>query len=217
MTKGSSDAVPATPSRGEDRDDYDSTPGTEDLVTNGRSVSFEGTEFDHDAKDEDDYGDDALEDKAPQTESTANTRPGTGRSSWRRQVSADDSFSDEGKLFYQDDDENDATTDLTWQIRELTAMEEMDPTPTFELAQLGKITPFRGKLDESENSMQWLRDVVYEMTGTHTPPNEWRMVFQLSLRDGAVVVLGSHKFFYGPLPTSGSRGLVNSPVTHGDM
>ncbi|OWY90691.1 Eukaryotic/viral aspartic protease, partial [Phytophthora megakarya] len=30
-----------------------------------RSVSFEDTEFDHDAKDEDDYVDDELEDKAP--------------------------------------------------------------------------------------------------------------------------------------------------------
>ncbi|OWZ04529.1 Eukaryotic/viral aspartic protease [Phytophthora megakarya] len=65
MAKGSSYAVPATPSRGEDRADYDSTPGTEDLVTTGRSVSFEDTEFDHDAKDEDDYVDDELEGKAP--------------------------------------------------------------------------------------------------------------------------------------------------------
>ncbi|OWZ23817.1 hypothetical protein PHMEG_0001227 [Phytophthora megakarya] len=47
------------------RADYDSTPGTEDLVTTGRSVSFEDTEFDHDAKDEDSYVDDELEDKAP--------------------------------------------------------------------------------------------------------------------------------------------------------
>ncbi|OWY95354.1 Eukaryotic/viral aspartic protease [Phytophthora megakarya] len=77
---------------------------------------------------------------------------------------------------------------LAWQIRELTAMEEMDPTPMFEIAQhrpLGKITPFRGRLDESENSMQWLRGFVYEMKGTRTPPNEWCMAFQLSLRDGA--------------------------------
>ncbi|OWZ01526.1 hypothetical protein PHMEG_00027063 [Phytophthora megakarya] len=61
-------------------------------------------------------------------------------------------------------------------------MEELDPTPRFEIAQhrpLGKITPFHGRLNESENSMQWLG-------GTHTPPNEWCMVFQLSLRDGAV-------------------------------
>ncbi|OWZ11990.1 hypothetical protein PHMEG_00014914 [Phytophthora megakarya] len=86
--------------------------------------------------------------KAEQTESTANTRYGTGRSSSRRQVAVDDS---------SNYDENDATTELAWQIRELTATEEMDPTPRFEIAQhrpLGKITPFRGRRDESENSMQ---------------------------------------------------------------
>ncbi|OWZ08422.1 hypothetical protein PHMEG_00019043, partial [Phytophthora megakarya] len=72
----------------------------------------------------------------------------------------DDSSSDEDNLFYHDNDENDATTELTWQIRELTAMEEMDPTPRFEIAQhrpLGKITPFRGRLDESENYILTLR------------------------------------------------------------
>ncbi|OWZ00818.1 hypothetical protein PHMEG_00027912 [Phytophthora megakarya] len=95
----------------------------------------------------------------------------------------DDSSRDEDNMFYQD---NDATTELAWQIRELTAMEEMDPTPRLEIAQrrpLGTITPFRGRLDESEDSMQWLRGFVYEMKGTHPPPNEWCMAFQLSLRD----------------------------------
>ncbi|OWZ13547.1 LOW QUALITY PROTEIN: hypothetical protein PHMEG_00013104 [Phytophthora megakarya] len=118
-----------------------------------------------------------------QTESTANTRPCTGRNSWRRQAPAGDSSSDESNPFCQDDDENKATTDLAWQIRELAVMKEMDPTPRFEIAQhrpLGKITPFRGRLDESENSTQWLRGFV------HTPPNEWCMAFQLSLRDGAI-------------------------------
>ncbi|OWY98904.1 hypothetical protein PHMEG_00030204 [Phytophthora megakarya] len=62
MAKGSSYAVPATPSRGEDRADYDLTPGTEDLVTTEGSVSFEETEFDHHNKDDDDYVDDELED-----------------------------------------------------------------------------------------------------------------------------------------------------------
>ncbi|OWY95010.1 LOW QUALITY PROTEIN: hypothetical protein PHMEG_00035105 [Phytophthora megakarya] len=55
MAKASSYAVPATPSRGEDRADYDSTPGTEDL----------DTKFDHDAKDGDDYVNDELENKTP--------------------------------------------------------------------------------------------------------------------------------------------------------
>ncbi|OWZ06542.1 hypothetical protein PHMEG_00021184 [Phytophthora megakarya] len=42
-------------------------------------------------------------------------------------------------------------------------MEEMDPTPRFEIPQhrsLGKITLFRGKLDESKNSMEWLSGFV---------------------------------------------------------
>ncbi|OWY97133.1 hypothetical protein PHMEG_00032416, partial [Phytophthora megakarya] len=104
--------------------------------------------------------------EAEQTESTANIQPGAGRNSSRRQVAADDSSSDEDNPFYQADDENNATTELARQVRELTAMKEMDPTPRFEITQhrpLGKITPFRGKLDESENSMQWLRGFVYEM------------------------------------------------------
>ncbi|EGZ06825.1 hypothetical protein PHYSODRAFT_529890, partial [Phytophthora sojae] len=33
---------------------------------------------------------------------------------------------------------------------------------------------------------QWLRAFVNEMKGTHTPPNEWCMAFELSLRDGAL-------------------------------
>ncbi|OWY95825.1 Eukaryotic/viral aspartic protease [Phytophthora megakarya] len=95
--------------------------------------------------------------EAEQTESTVNTRPGTGRSSSRRQTADDDSSSDEDNPFYQDDGENDAITELAWQIRELSAMEEMDPTPRFEITQhrpLGKITPFRGRLDERESSLQ---------------------------------------------------------------
>ncbi|OWZ18408.1 hypothetical protein PHMEG_0007503 [Phytophthora megakarya] len=50
--------------------------------------------------------------EAEQTESTANTRPGTGRTSSRRQGPADDSSRDECNTFYQDDDENDTTTEL---------------------------------------------------------------------------------------------------------
>ncbi|OWY94315.1 Eukaryotic/viral aspartic protease [Phytophthora megakarya] len=49
-------------------------------------------------------------------------------------------------------------------------METENLTPRFEIAQhrpLGKIVPFKRKLDESENSMRWLRGFVYEMKGTH--------------------------------------------------
>ncbi|OWY90749.1 Eukaryotic/viral aspartic protease, partial [Phytophthora megakarya] len=116
----------------------------------------------------------------PSQESIANTRSGTRRSSSTHQTAADDTSSDECNPFFQE---------LVWQIHDLTAMEEMDSTPRFELVHhrpLGKITPFRGKLNESDNSIQWLRGFVYEMKGTHTPPNQWYMAFQLSLRDGAV-------------------------------
>ncbi|OWZ07007.1 hypothetical protein PHMEG_00020661 [Phytophthora megakarya] len=60
-------AVPATPARSGCRDDYDSTPGTDDLVTTGRSVSFKDSVFDPDATHEDEYVhcDDELEGKAP--------------------------------------------------------------------------------------------------------------------------------------------------------
>ncbi|OWY91674.1 hypothetical protein PHMEG_00039646, partial [Phytophthora megakarya] len=34
--------------------------------------------------------------------------------------------------------------------------------------------------------MQWLRTFIYEMKGTHTPPNDWCMAFELSLQDGAL-------------------------------
>ncbi|OWZ05821.1 hypothetical protein PHMEG_00022012 [Phytophthora megakarya] len=110
-----------------------------------------------------------------QTESTANTRPVTGRISSRRQAPAGDSSSEEGNPLYQDDDENDTTAELAGQIRELTAMEWLDPTPRFEIAQhrpLCKIAPS-------------VRFCVRDETYTHTPPNDWRMAFHLSLRDGA--------------------------------
>ncbi|OWZ01911.1 Eukaryotic/viral aspartic protease [Phytophthora megakarya] len=67
MAKGSSMTVPATPAKSGIHDNYDSTPGTDDLVTTGRLVSFEDSVFDPDANDEDEYvhGDDVLEAKTP--------------------------------------------------------------------------------------------------------------------------------------------------------
>ncbi|OWZ22846.1 LOW QUALITY PROTEIN: hypothetical protein PHMEG_0002400 [Phytophthora megakarya] len=44
---------------------------TEDLVTTGRSVSFEDTKLGHDAKNEDDYVNDDLKDKVPVQEPNA--------------------------------------------------------------------------------------------------------------------------------------------------
>uniref|UniRef100_H3H3P8 Eukaryotic/viral aspartic protease n=1 Tax=Phytophthora ramorum TaxID=164328 RepID=H3H3P8_PHYRM len=49
-------------------------------------------------------------------------------------------------------------------------------TPRLEIAThlpLGNIKPYLGLRDKSEKSMQWLRAFMYEMKGTHTPPNEW--------------------------------------------
>ncbi|OWY95260.1 Eukaryotic/viral aspartic protease [Phytophthora megakarya] len=120
-------------------------------------------------------------------EHTANTHQGTSRRSTARTTRDDSSSDDDDDPF---DFYGDQTTELAQQIRELTDMEVMNSTPSiFELLQhrqLTQINPFRGRLDESENSMQWLRGFVYEMKGTHTPPNEWCVAFQLSLRDGAV-------------------------------
>ncbi|OWZ20747.1 hypothetical protein PHMEG_0004809 [Phytophthora megakarya] len=34
--------------------------------------------------------------------------------------------------------------------------------------------------------MQWLRTFIYEMKGTHTPPNDWCMALEVRLQDGAL-------------------------------
>ncbi|OWZ17345.1 Eukaryotic/viral aspartic protease [Phytophthora megakarya] len=64
MAKGSSMAVPATTARSGGHDDFE-TPGTDDLVTTERTVSFSDSVFDPDAQDEDAYVHDDTEDKAP--------------------------------------------------------------------------------------------------------------------------------------------------------
>ncbi|GMF41117.1 unnamed protein product [Phytophthora fragariaefolia] len=68
-------------------------------------------------------------------------------------------------------------------------MERLNSTPRLELAThrpLAQIKAFSGLRDKSETSMQWLRTFVYEMKGSRTPPNEWCMAFELSLRDRAL-------------------------------
>ncbi|GMF22659.1 unnamed protein product [Phytophthora fragariaefolia] len=50
----------------------------------------------------------------------------------------------------------------------------------------GQIKPFSGRSNKSENSVQWLRSLIYEMKGIRAPPNEWCMPFELSLRDEAL-------------------------------
>uniref|UniRef100_H3HAH7 Retrotransposon gag domain-containing protein n=1 Tax=Phytophthora ramorum TaxID=164328 RepID=H3HAH7_PHYRM len=73
--------------------------------------------------------------------------------------------------------------------RSLSAVENDSATPRLEIVThlpLGNIKPYLGLRDKSEKSMQWLRAFIYEMKGTHTPPNEWCMAFELSLQDGAL-------------------------------
>ncbi|POM77703.1 Hypothetical protein PHPALM_4869 [Phytophthora palmivora] len=97
-----------------------------------------------------------------------------------------DSDSDSGNLEYLN---GDLTEEWVRQIRELSKVETKSSTPSLELAThlpLGNIKPYFGLRNKSEKSMQWLRTFIYEMKGTHTPPNEWCMAFELSLQDGAL-------------------------------
>ncbi|EGZ20551.1 Eukaryotic/viral aspartic protease [Phytophthora sojae] len=131
---------------------------------------------------------------ARETESTraerSSNRSGSRRSS-RRFTPRNDSSSDD-----DDDDAPDydggfdsPSDELARQVREVSEMERLNSTPRIEVAThrpLAQIKNFSGARNRSENSMQWLRAFVYEMKGTHTPPNEWCMDFELSLRDGAL-------------------------------
>ncbi|KAG4039692.1 hypothetical protein PC123_g24763 [Phytophthora cactorum] len=105
-----------------------------------------------------------------------------------RQTNTGASFSDDGDLrpTYEDEDPQ---AELTRQTREIAALNDSDPTPRIERASrrpLDHIKPFSGLCNKSENSMQWLRTFVYEMTGTHTEADKWCIPFELSLRDGAI-------------------------------
>ncbi|GMF28751.1 unnamed protein product [Phytophthora fragariaefolia] len=113
----------------------------------------------------------------------------SGRSH-RRFVSLDDySDDDSGEDYYyrkEDAGYDDPSDELARQVRVVSEMERLNSTPRVELAThrpLAQIKAFSGLRNKSENSMQWLRTFVYEMKGTRTPPNEWCMVFELSLRD----------------------------------
>ncbi|GMF34049.1 unnamed protein product [Phytophthora fragariaefolia] len=121
-----------------------------------------------------------------------NTRASSGRSR-RRFVPRDDSSddeSDEDDYYRKEDDEHDDPSDeLARQVREVSEMERLNPTPRLELATyrpLAQIKAFLGLRNKSENSMQWLRTFVYEMKGTPTPPNEWcleRRLCHLRVKD----------------------------------
>uniref|UniRef100_H3H938 Eukaryotic/viral aspartic protease n=1 Tax=Phytophthora ramorum TaxID=164328 RepID=H3H938_PHYRM len=116
------------------------------------------------------------------------TAPTAGRSASRtpsRRYDLRDDSSDEDS-FDVGDTGGDLTGEWARQIRELSAVENDSATPRLEIAThlpLGNIKPYLGLRDKSEKSMQWLRAFIYEMKGTHTPPNEWCMAFELSLQD----------------------------------
>ncbi|KAG3058319.1 hypothetical protein PI124_g19855 [Phytophthora idaei] len=107
--------------------------------------------------------------------------------SGRRQTNTDASSSDDDDLLppaYED-----PQAELTRQMREIAALNDSDPTPRIEMAShrpLDRIKPFSGSRNKSENSIQWLRTFVNEMTGTHTEADKWCIPFELSLRDGAI-------------------------------
>uniref|UniRef100_H3H7E3 Retrotransposon gag domain-containing protein n=1 Tax=Phytophthora ramorum TaxID=164328 RepID=H3H7E3_PHYRM len=119
------------------------------------------------------------------------TAPTAGRSANRtpsRRYDLRDDSSDEDS-FDVGDTGGDLTGEWARQIRELSAVGNDSATPRLEIAThlpLGNIKPYLGLRDKSEKSMQWLRAFIYEMKGTHTPPNEWCMAFELSLQDGAL-------------------------------
>ncbi|GMF24388.1 unnamed protein product [Phytophthora fragariaefolia] len=121
-----------------------------------------------------------------------NARASSGRSH-RRFVPRDDSSdddNDDGDYYRKEDAEYDGPSDeLARQVREVSEMERLNSTLRLELAThrpLAQIKAFSGLHNKSDNSMQWLRTFVDEVKGTRTPPNEWWMAFELSLRDGAL-------------------------------
>ncbi|GMF35119.1 unnamed protein product [Phytophthora fragariaefolia] len=119
-------------------------------------------------------------------------RASSGRSRQRfvpRDDSSDDDSGEDDYYRKEDAEYDDPSDKLARQVREVSEMERLNNTLKLELAThrpLAQIKTFSGLRNKSENSMQWLRTFVYEMKETRTPPNEWGMAFELSLRDGAL-------------------------------
>ncbi|GMF52934.1 unnamed protein product [Phytophthora fragariaefolia] len=131
-------------------------------------------------------------DTEPSNAQRGNARASSGLSG-RCFVPRDDSLDDdsgEDDYYRKEDAEYDDPSDeLAGQVRAVSEMERLNITPRLELAThrpLAQVKAFSSLRNKSENSMQWLRIFVYEMKGTRTPPNEWCMSFELSLRDGAL-------------------------------
>ncbi|KAG2759441.1 hypothetical protein Pcac1_g28522 [Phytophthora cactorum] len=109
--------------------------------------------------------------------------------SGRRRTNTDASSSDGDDLLPPAYKDKDPQAELTRQMRDIAALNDSDPTPRIEMAShrpLDRINPFSGLRNKSENSMQWLRTFVYEMTGTHTEADKWCIPFEQSLRVGAI-------------------------------
>ncbi|OWY90923.1 hypothetical protein PHMEG_00040716, partial [Phytophthora megakarya] len=127
------------------------------------------------------------ENEAPRP--TPNTYKGPTQQPYRRYDLNEDSSDDGKDLLDVDNLEGDLIEEWARQIRELSAKEEKNSTPRIKITThlpLGNIKAFSGYRNKSEKSMQWLRTFIYEMKGTHTPPNEWCMAFELRLQDGAL-------------------------------
>ncbi|KAG2773181.1 hypothetical protein PC129_g17224 [Phytophthora cactorum] len=78
---------------------------------------------------------------------------------------------------------------MTCQMKEIATLNEVDPTPSIEMAShrpLDRIKPFSGSRNKSENSIQGLRTFAYGMTDTHNETYEWCVTFELCLRGGAI-------------------------------
>ncbi|KAG3103204.1 hypothetical protein PI124_g10117 [Phytophthora idaei] len=113
------------------------------------------------------------------------SRNGSGR----RQTNTDASSSDDDGVLPLTYEDEDPQAELTRQIREITALNDSDPTPRIEMVShrpLDRIKPLSGSRNKSENSMQWPRTFVCEMTGTHTEADKSCIPFELSLRNGAI-------------------------------
>ncbi|OWZ07475.1 hypothetical protein PHMEG_00020124 [Phytophthora megakarya] len=120
---------------------------------------------------------------------TPNTYKGPTQQPDRRYDLNEDSSDDGKDLLDVDNLEGDLTEIWARQIHELSAKEEKNSTPRIEITThcpLGNIKTFSGYRNKSEKSMWWLRTFIYEMKGTHTPPNDWCMAFELRLQDGAL-------------------------------
>ncbi|OWY95166.1 hypothetical protein PHMEG_00034900 [Phytophthora megakarya] len=112
---------------------------------------------------------------------TPNTYKGPVQQSDHRYDLNEGPSDDRKDLLDVDHLEGDMAEEWARQIRELSAKEEKNSTPRIEITThlpLGNIKSFSGYRNKSEKSVQWIRTFIYEMKGTHIPPNDWCMAFE---------------------------------------